>query len=405
MNRRVRKTVRRYDGMGWSDQDRHSFVWDGWNIVLEQIDVGGSTAHVIEYYWGEDFSGTEQGAGNAPVAKRSGRLSEANPKGRKGPRVGGLLAVSYDGEFYVPIYGGNGNIMGYVDESGAFAAKFEYDPYGDVVSIEDVLSAPMPSLDGSPVPIPVGLRGEDFSFGFSTKYHDREVDLIAYQLRSYSPRLGRWVNRDPIEEEGGLNLYAFCDNDAIASIDSLELSKYWDNYMRYYVHDSSDVWKAVGGNLYWQHLTDEGYENSCALRVSRALVNSGESIPIAPGRWVAKDYTVKEDTASRQGITFKKGTVLKAEKPGSRYELSAEKMKGCLDSVITGDKLKEKKMLLQNSKAVKYAESIENCNDEAFFVGYSTEGWWHTGMIKKDYKDHYLFTRNLMYVTFWRLKK
>ena len=80
-------------------------------------------------------------------------------------------------------------------------------------------------------------------------------------------------------------------------------------------------------------------------------------------------------------------------------------MKGCLDSIITGDKLKEKKRLVQNSKAVKYAESIENCNDEAFFIGYSTEGWWHTGMIKKDYKDPYLFTRNLMYVTFWRLKK
>jgi hypothetical protein len=36
--------------------------------------------------------------------------------------------------------------------------------------------------------------------------------LIAYQLRSYSPRLGRWLNRDPIEEEGGINLYLFSNN-------------------------------------------------------------------------------------------------------------------------------------------------------------------------------------------------
>jgi len=140
-----------------------------------------------------------------------------------------LLAVSCDGEFYVPIYGGNGNIMGYVDESGAFAAKFEYDPYGDVISIEGGPFAPMPSPDGSPVPIPVGLRGEDFSFGFSTKYHDREVGLIAYQLRSYSPTLGRWLNRDPIEEEGGVNLYVFCGNLTIdkhlgSSLDYLGLS-------------------------------------------------------------------------------------------------------------------------------------------------------------------------------------
>ena len=140
-----------------------------------------------------------------------------------------LLAVSYDGEFYVPIYGGNGNIVGYVDESGAFAVKFEYDPYGDVVSIEGGPSAPMPSPDGSPVPIPVGRSGEDFSFGFSTKYHDREVGLVAYQLRSYSPVLGRWLNRDPIEEEGGANLYGFVNNTVSFILDVLGL---WNKYSR-----------------------------------------------------------------------------------------------------------------------------------------------------------------------------
>ncbi|MBQ8112245.1 MAG: RHS repeat-associated core domain-containing protein, partial [Kiritimatiellae bacterium] len=61
--------------------------------------------------------------------------------------------------------------------------------------------------------------GEDFSFGFSTKYHDREVGLIAYQLRSYSPRLGRWLNRDPIEEEGGVNIFVFCRNNPLITYD------------------------------------------------------------------------------------------------------------------------------------------------------------------------------------------
>ena len=84
-----------------------------------------------------------------------------------------------------------------------------------LISIENVLSAPMPSPDGSPVPISAGLRGEDFSFGFSTKYHDREVGLVAYQLRSYSPALGRWLNRDPIEKRSGVNLYRFCENNPI----------------------------------------------------------------------------------------------------------------------------------------------------------------------------------------------
>ena len=204
MNRRVRKTVLQFDGMDWNEQETHSFAWDGWNMVLERIDYADFTtsSRVIEYYWGDDLSGSEQGAGG----------------------VGGLLAVSCDGKFYVPIYGGNGNIMGYVDESGTLVAKFVYDPYGNVVSISD-------DIGNSAY---AGLRGEDFSFGFSTKYHDREVGLIAYQLRSYSPRLGRWLNRDPIEEAGGVNLYGFLGNCQVCIADVLGLLPYqttvWGTY-------------------------------------------------------------------------------------------------------------------------------------------------------------------------------
>ena len=42
---------------------------------------------------------------------------------------------------------------------------------------------------------------------FSTKYYDAETDLYYYGYRYYSPSLGRWISRDPIEEEGGVNLY------------------------------------------------------------------------------------------------------------------------------------------------------------------------------------------------------
>ena len=35
----------------------------------------------------------------------------------------------------------------------------------------------------------------------------------------YNPSTGRWLNRDPIEELGGRNLYGFVDNDGINKID------------------------------------------------------------------------------------------------------------------------------------------------------------------------------------------
>ena len=42
--------------------------------------------------------------------------------------------------------------------------------------------------------------------------------------RYYSPGLGRWVNRDPIGEDGGLNLSSFVNNDSVGGLDYLGLS-------------------------------------------------------------------------------------------------------------------------------------------------------------------------------------
>ena len=40
----------------------------------------------------------------------------------------------------------------------------------------------------------------------------------------YNPKMGRWTTRDPIEEEGGKNLYAFCANNPISLYDMLGLA-------------------------------------------------------------------------------------------------------------------------------------------------------------------------------------
>ncbi len=70
-------------------------------------------------------------------------------------------------------------------------------------------------------------------FRFSTKYQDDESDLLYYGYRYYNPSTGRWISRDPIEEQGfdslqmvdafgGTsipNLYNFVANDPLSSID------------------------------------------------------------------------------------------------------------------------------------------------------------------------------------------
>jgi RHS repeat-associated protein len=58
----------------------------------------------------------------------------------------------------------------------------------------------------------VAKRTENQRFSGVAKY---------YGYRYYPPQTGRWINRDPIEEKGGINLYGFLYNNGIKDIDKL----------------------------------------------------------------------------------------------------------------------------------------------------------------------------------------
>ena len=47
--------------------------------------------------------------------------------------------------------------------------------------------------------------------GKRTFAFDPSRGMPYYGYRFYSPRLGRWITRDPIEETGGRNLFGFVD--------------------------------------------------------------------------------------------------------------------------------------------------------------------------------------------------
>ena len=49
--------------------------------------------------------------------------------------------------------------------------------------------------------------------------------MAYYGYRYYDPQTGRWPSRDPIEEEGGFNLYGFVGNDGVNGWDHLGLSE------------------------------------------------------------------------------------------------------------------------------------------------------------------------------------
>lgn len=64
-----------------------------------------------------------------------------------------------------------------------------------------------------------GPYAADNPFRFSTRYTDNETGLVYFGFRYYNPDTGRWLNPDPIEEWGGLNLYGYVDNDPLNWVD------------------------------------------------------------------------------------------------------------------------------------------------------------------------------------------
>jgi len=64
------------------------------------------------------------------------------------------------------------------------------------------------------------------------KSKDFRPCVAYYGYRWYDPVTGRWPSRDPIEEDGGINLYGFVGNNSITNVDSLGLA-ITDNDFRY----------------------------------------------------------------------------------------------------------------------------------------------------------------------------
>ncbi|MCP4347822.1 MAG: RHS repeat-associated core domain-containing protein, partial [Desulfobacterales bacterium] len=104
---------------------------------------------------------------------------------------------------YYYLYDANGNVGQLVNAAdGSIAAHYEYDPFGNIIKSE-------------------GEYKDSNLYRFSTKYFDAETGFLYYGFRFYSAELGRWINRDPMGEIGGLNLYLYVLNSPVNFIDFL----------------------------------------------------------------------------------------------------------------------------------------------------------------------------------------
>jgi RHS repeat-associated protein len=77
-----------------------------------------------------------------------------------------------------------------------------------------------------------------FSSGFTGHWSIKDLVLAPYRV--YNPYLGRWINRDPIREKGGINLYGYVGNDPVNEIDPQGLDAGAAGRDASFWHDESD---------------------------------------------------------------------------------------------------------------------------------------------------------------------
>ena len=100
-----------------------------------------------------------------------------------------------------------GSVTDMTDSSGNVVAHYEYGVFGETTQTVETLAS---------------------DFRYQSYYFHAPSGLYLTLNRAYSPTLGRWINRDPIGEKGGVNLYAYVGNNPISRNDPTGLRYHVD---------------------------------------------------------------------------------------------------------------------------------------------------------------------------------
>ncbi|MFM1945070.1 MAG: hypothetical protein RI897_4052 [Verrucomicrobiota bacterium] len=187
---RIRKDYTAPNGY-WVLSDETRYVYDGMLVVQERYSSGVPR---FAYSRGQDLSGSLQGAGGigGMLARSSGYSSSTGGWG-------------YNYTYHAD---GGGNITYAVASNGTKMAEYRYDSFGRTLSVYEQRAF-------------TGNR-----YRFSSKEVHLRSGMYHYGYRFYNPSTGRWINRDPIGERGGINLYGFVGNEPLAAVDPFGKLKY-----------------------------------------------------------------------------------------------------------------------------------------------------------------------------------
>ena len=153
-----------------------------------------------------------------------------------------------------------GNITGILDSNGAYVVRYRYDAWGNVLS--KTVNVPCIASNHNP-------------FIYKGYMYDEETGWYYLQSRYYIPSLCRFLSPDSIdyadpETIGGLNLYAYCNNDPINFCD------FCGKNAKLALADSSSF------SIFSQIFTGIGWFVNTLSRISTKAYSFWNSIPLLP---------------------------------------------------------------------------------------------------------------------------
>ncbi len=95
-----------------------------------------------------------------------------------------------------------GSVTALFNSAGQVLNQYKYRPFGEMESVSEQIVNP--------------LR-------FTAREYDTSTELYYYRNRWYDPQLGRFISEDPIGVAGGINAYAYVQNDPINYADPMGL--------------------------------------------------------------------------------------------------------------------------------------------------------------------------------------
>ncbi len=191
--------------------------WDAWNRLMEVKNTGGSVIATYRYDGAsrrvtkDDGTDTRHYYYSDQWQVLEERLNSSSSADRRfvwGLRsVDDLILRDDTSQRLYALSDALGSVTAVVNTSGTVQERYGYDGFGTPRY-----------MDGS-----FGSRGSS-SYAWETLFdgyrYDLESGLYQVRYRFLHPNLGRWPNRDPLQEKGGVNLYGFVRNNPLNLIDS-----------------------------------------------------------------------------------------------------------------------------------------------------------------------------------------